>query len=221
MNLRTAFLAVALVSASLTQGQDDQPDMGKIMLDTMKGQPTMYLIALPPDPKVGMWWEHTASGHKMRYAITGEKEGKLIVEQEQDLGGTVLVNAWVVDPTVDVSKTPKEGEKVAHNVTRAFVGLKGKLPVVRPVMDVPVHKEVDAPEGQVDYTEGDETIELLGRNWEAHWVETAGEHASKTWVVKGSYFLLKSTYQGKVSMELTAMGEDAQSSLVWSTKKKD
>lgn len=220
MNLRTAFLAVALVGASLAQGQDDQPDMGKIMLDSMKGQPTSYLIALPPDPKVGSWWEHTASGHKMRYAITGEKEGKLIVEQEQDLGGTVLVNAWIVDPTVDVSKAPKEGEKVAHNVTRAFVGLKGKLPVVRPVMDVPMYKEVDAPDAQVDYTEGDETIELAGKTWEAHWVEVA-KYESKTWLVKGSSFLLKSTYQGKVTIELTAMGEDAQSSLAWSSKKKD
>ena len=187
-------------------------DMSETMLNSAKDQPTMYFVALPPNPKGGMWWEHTASGTKMKYAITAAKDDKLVVEQEQDYGGTMLVNAWLVDPSVDMMAEVKEGEKVNHNVSMAWVGIKGKEAHERKVMDVPVYKKAETTGEQVDYTEGDESVKLAGKTWDAHWTES-GE--SKTWMVKGTMFLLKSMYQGKVSMELTGVGGDAKSGLKW------
>jgi len=186
-------------------------DQSQAMLDSQKDTPTTYTVSLPPNPKVGMWWEHSASGSKMKYAITAAKDDKLIVEQEMAMGETTLVNAWLVDPSVDLTAVPNEGEKVAHNVSMAWIGIKGKEAIERKVMEVPVYEKGEAGEAP-DYTEGDETVELAGKKWNAHWVESGD---SKTWMVKDTGFLLKSMYQGKVSMELSAVGGDAKSGLKW------
>ncbi|MEZ6185269.1 MAG: hypothetical protein R3F62_09710 [Planctomycetota bacterium] len=192
-------------------------DTSQMMLDSAKGQPTQYIMQLPPNPKVGMWWEHTASGTSMKYAITKAQDDKLVVEQEQDFGGTMLVNAWLVDPSVDTMAMPAEGEKMPANVTKAWVGIKGKEAHERKVMDAPVYKKTEGGQ-EVDYTEGDEQVKMAGKTWDAHWVES-GE--SKTWTVKGTSFLLKSMYQGKVSMELKAVGGDAETMLKWDGGKEE
>ncbi|MCA8921733.1 MAG: hypothetical protein KDD82_07980 [Planctomycetes bacterium] len=205
-------LALALV-ASLAPA-DDQADT---ILNAMQAAPSPYSVILPPDAKVGLWWEHTLPGSKtkLRYAITAERSGKLIVEQAQDVAGAPIVNAWLVDPEVDLNAEVADGEQLQHNVLEAWVGLRGQAPRAKKVMDAPRKQPAETVEG-VELSERDEPLELAGKTWEAH---VFVSEQSETWVVRGSQFVLKSVYQGKVVMELTAMGEDATSSLAWPSKK--
>ena len=124
-------------------------------------------------------------------------------------------NAWLVDPEVDLNAEVADGEQLQHNVLEAWVGLRGQAPRAKKVMDAPRKQPAETVEG-VELSERDEPLELAGKTWEAH---VFVSEQSETWVVRGSQFVLKSVYQGKVVMELTAMGEDATSSLAWPSKK--
>lgn len=185
---------------------------GNSMVDAMKDQPTMYMVTLPPNPAVGQWWDYSMGGMEQHNAIVAEMDGMLVVEQAMDMGGTMVVNAWLVDPTVDLTATPRAGEKMAANVTKAWIGAEGDKPVERPVMDVMVMPEATGDAPEVDFTEGTESVAMGGKTWNAKWMETSG---SKTWMVDGSGFLLKSEAGGSVNMELTGWGTDAEPMLDW------
>ncbi|RMG09561.1 MAG: hypothetical protein D6731_19235 [Planctomycetota bacterium] len=182
------------------------------MVDSMKSTETQYLLALPPGAKVGVWWETTAGGAKSKYAVVGEQEGKLIVEQAMDVGGSTIINAWLVDPTIDPTGMPSEGEPMPANVVKAWIGVPGKPGEERPVMKPPVYKKTGGGSGG-QAEQGDERVELAGKTWDAHWTQTAH---GKTWMAKGSAFALKTTdASGKTLFELTGWGEDAKPQLAW------
>ena len=189
----------------------DQTD--NMMFNSMKSTKTMYIVALPPEATKGLWWEHTiVYGMKVKYCIVGEKNGQLIIEKEMDLGGTRLIEAWQVDPSVDLSAKVKEGDPLPSNVTKAWIGLPGQPPQERTIMDVPVMKKSVKEDGSAEkFEKGTETINLAGRKWDASWVATTG---GKVWTYKG--FLLKcQDAEGKTTMELTGWGTDAKAQLRW------
>jgi hypothetical protein len=187
-------------------------DNSQAMVDSMKSTETQYVLALPPGAAAGQWWEHSMSGTKMKYSIVAEKDGQLIVEQAMDMGGSTIINAWQVDPNVDVTQMPSEGEPMAANVTMAWVGAEGKAGEERPVMKAPIYKKGEGGAG-AKAEEGDESVNLGGKDWDAHWTQT--EHG-KTWMAKGSTFILKSQDgSGKTTMELSGWGEDAKPALKW------
>lgn len=179
-------------------------DMGKMMLDSMKSQPTMYAIALPPGAAVGNTWEMTMSAGgtemKMNYAVVSESNGHLIVEKAQDYSGATLIEAWEIDPAVDLTAMPAEGESMPANVVKAWIGLPGEMGEERPVMEAPKMQGGGESSGTTDVEQGEETVELGGKSWETAWTKV-GE--TQTWMAKGSTFILKTT-----NMELTAWSDE-------------
>lgn len=187
-------------------------DSSKAMVDAMKASPAPYIVVLPAGAKVGTWWEHTTKSggteSKTRWAVVADQGGKLVVENPMDMGGTTVITAYLVDPAVDITATPVEGQKMAANVSKAWVGAKGGAPEEKKVMDAPVYKKTEGGQ-KVDYTEGDEKVDLAGKSWDSHWVKTKD---AKTWSAKN--FMLKSE-GASYTMTLTGWGEDAKPALKW------
>lgn len=220
---RTNLLSLA-VAGSLCACDSLPTDIGSLtgqssgggsgMVDAMKDQPTMFLVQLPPNPAVGQWWEYSMGGGaiKQHNAIVAAKDGMFVVEQCQDMGGTMVVNAWLVDPSVDLMAEVSAGQKMSANVSQAWIGAEGGKPMERPVMDVPMMPEATGDAPEIDFTEGTERVSMAGNTWNAKWVERSG---AKSWMVDGTAFMLKSEAGGTVAMELTGWGTDAEPALDW------
>lgn len=218
LTLATASALFLLPSCSMLTNLNPMAGGGggnqaQAMVDTMKDQKAQFLVQLPPETAVGTWWEHTMAGGtmKMKFQVVAEQDGQFIVENPMKMGQATVVNVFQVDPNVDITVTPAAGELVAHNVTKAWIGAEGGTPVERPVMDVPKMPETQGT-ATTDFTEGTETVNLGGRDWNAKWIQTAD---SKSWMVAGTQFLLRAESKGTVSMELTGFGTDAKAALNW------
>lgn len=161
------------------------PDMVQMQIDGMKGQPcAMLVMALPPEPAVGMSWKYSTG---MAYGIAAEEEGHFIVEMTMDAMEGV-VQAFKVDPAVE------EGA----NVVAAWIGKEGEAPEEWELGEMPEAGEAEGEAPEVEATTGEETIEIAGASFDATWSEVEG---NKSWMVDG--FMLKSEANGEVTMELT------------------
>lgn len=208
MLARLTLMAVLL--AGLAQAQDPDMELSEVILEDLKTDPAGYLLPLPPGAKVGFWWEHKLGpGSAVRYLVTAERDGLLVVERERDLGvaGTI-VHAWLVDPSVDLSHGRVVGKPRPNNVRKAWVGIKGKNAHPVTVQKPPIHQEGEPRKIE----ESEAQIELAGKTWKAT-LMVEGE--MRTWVANPQGFVLKCVIGEKVSTELVKIGTGATTSLVW------
>ena len=106
----------------------------------------------------------------------------------------------------------KAGEKMTVNVKAARVGAVGKAPVKREVMSAVTMPDIDASSaGDIEVKSGTKTITMGGRSWNTEWSEVSG---AKSWMADG--LIIKSTFNGDTSMELTKWETDAKPELDWS-----
>ncbi len=215
-SLLTAVLAASLAScSSIGDLSGSMAGLagggGSGAVDAAKNTPAMNVMSLPPSPAVGQAWTMDMSGMKTTTAIVAEVDGQFILEQETSLYGDPIILAYQVDPRVDMTKVPAAGEKMAANVTAAWIGEAGKAPIEHTVMDAIVMPEMTgeaAPE--MDVKTGSESVSLGGRTWDADWSEAAG---SKSWMAGG--FILRSDYNGDTVMQITDWKTDAKPALDW------
>ncbi|MFK7741504.1 MAG: hypothetical protein AB8H80_14395 [Planctomycetota bacterium] len=209
----------ALAGCDMLQNMNPMGGGGNAMIDAIKDQPAMYSVQLPPNAAVGTWWEMDMSGMKQKTCVVAEKDGKFVVEQISDMGGTMLVQAFLVDPTVDLAQVPVAGEEMANNVSAAWVGAEGDEPIERKVMaPMKVPEATGGTAEPVDMESGKETVTLAGNSFDTEWTEVAG---SKTWMIEGTLFLLKSVSGGNTTMEISGWGNDAKPALKWDGDKEE
>ena len=196
---------------TVAAGTKRSPDLSEVMLDSMKRHATQYQVSLPPGPKVGVWWEHSlTAGLKTRSAIVDERNGNFLVEQELKVAGVTLVQAWLVDPSIDVTQDVREGHVLPANVIQAWIGIKGRRPVDRAIMKPPEKSNrFESPKPK----ETKETITLAGQMWQA---TAYTSPYGKTWLAQGTSFILKGQdTDGKSTVKLSGWGEDAKPALLW------
>ena len=222
--LLTAVLAATLASCSALgdlgsvanlAGGGDAGGGAAGAIDIAMGSPAMNVMYLPPSPAVGQSWTMDMSGMKSTTAIVAEVDGQFILEQETANYGAPIILAFQVDPRVDLTKEIAAGQKMASNVTAAWVGEAGKAPKEHKVMDAMVMPEmagVEAP--AMEFTTGTESLSLGGRSWDAEWTEAAD---SKSWSADG--FTLRSDYKGDTVMQITEWSSDAKPALDWTPAK--
>ena len=151
------------------------------------------------------------SGMETTTAIVAEVDGKFILEQETAMYGEPIVLAFSVDPSVDLSVIPAAGEKMASNVTAAWIGEAGKKPMEHTVMEVMEMPEMTGEAAPaMDVKTGKESLTAAGRSWDTEWSEVSG---SKSWSSNG--FMIRSDYDGKTVMQLTGWATDAKAQLDW------
>lgn len=202
----------ALASCDMLGNMNPMGGGGNAMVDSLKSQPAMNVVQLPPNASVGTWWEMDMSGMKQKTCIVAKKDGKLVVEQISDMGGTMVVQAFLVDPSVNLMSMPSAGEEMPNNVSAAWVGAEGDEPVERKVMAPMKMPEATGSAPSVDMEQGKESVTLAGNSFNSQWTEVAG---SKSWVIDGTSFLLKSVNGGKTTMEISGWGNDAEPALKW------
>lgn len=218
MKLINTLLATALVAAasscdSLPTSLPGVPGQGggNAMLDTVKNQPAMNAIVLPEGAAVGQAWTMSMGGMEQRTAIVAEEDGELVVEQTSFMDPG-LREAYLVDPSVDLSEPVEPGEMMRTNVTAAWVGVAGEAPIEREVAAAIEMQEVPGgPAEAVDATTGTESVTAGGRTWNAEWTEIAG---SRTWMADG--LVLRAVSDGNTTMELIEWATDAEPELDWS-----
>lgn len=179
---------------------------------SLKDIPAMNVMTLPKNAAVGQFWEVEMSGMTTRNAIVDDMGGKFIVEQTSSMREGVI-EAFLVDPTVDMMRMVEAGDKMNANVTGAWVGDEGEAPMERKVMDAMVMPEmpaVDAP--AVESTEGVQTVNMAGRDWDTKWIETSG---SKMWTDNATGIMVRMDYNGDTMSKVTAYGTDAKPALDW------
>lgn len=189
-------------------------DMATMMLDAMASSESTYWLQMPKGAIVGLWWEYEISGMTQRWSIIAETDGgAFIVENPMDFGGTVLVQAYEVDPAVEMEFTPNKPMPV--NVLNAWIGIPDKQPRERPVMDAPIYREPPNNGNAPAVVEGEETLTVSGWDIACKWMEVSG---SKVWTAIAWPFeglVIRAEYNGTVSMELAACGDDAAPQLKW------
>ena len=212
--LGSALLLVSCESLSLpVPGLPGAGGGGNAMVDAMKNQPAMNMMVLPPNPAVGQAWTMDMSGMEQRTAIVAEQDGMFIVEQGMDMGGEMIIQAFLVDPSVDLMQTPSAGDEIANNVKGAWIGAEGNKPVERPLMEPMIMPEVEGVDAAtVDVEQGTQTVELGGRSWDTEWSEAMG---SRSWMLAGSNFLVRSDMEGNTVMVLSKWETDAEPALDW------
>lgn len=201
-------------------GTGGAPDMAQMMLDSAKGSECQNWVQLPKGATTGLWWEYSMSGMKMKWAIVAEKEnGNFVVENPMDYGGTMLIQAFEIDPSVMMDFTALEdGDDIPHNVVAAWVGLPGKAPEERGVMAATKYTKPDGTGGTGDapeITEGEETLTVGGWDIPCKWMAVSG---SKSWTATDGPFegmTIKSEYNDAVTQEMTGCGDDAAPELSW------
>lgn len=170
-------------------------DMAKGMADSA----APYMVVVHPGVEVGQYVDHGT----MWTGCTGKKGDLFVIESRMAMGA-----AWVTQ----ISCCDADG-----NVKEAYVANydpKGEpqTAYARKVGEKPA--PVDHPAGEKPaMTEGDESVNAGGKDWDCHWVEMDIQgKKSKSWTAKNGWFggAIKSMYDGNVTMELKACGTDAK-----------
>jgi hypothetical protein len=179
-------------------------DMAKMMADQADVKGVIQLNGA----QVGTWATWEASGTKMWWGVTGEKDGNWVVENRMPAQKYTMI--WVVDSS--------------GNKLEAWVA--NWDPEAKELSEALPRKLNDAPEAQPgekpETTEGNETVNAAGKDWDCKWVamQVAGKE-SKSWMCDQVPFmgLVKSSYDGNVSMTLSEVGDGATMGFKWPEKK--
>lgn len=180
-------------------------DMAKMMADSpdMKGKVQLN------GAQVGTWASWDASGTVMWWGVTGEKDGNWVVENR--MPSSKVTYAWVIDG---------EGNKLEAYVANWDPDAKElSAAYERKLNDPP-----DAPAGgeTPESTEGNEDVNAAGKDWPCKWVamQVMGKE-SKSWMCDQVPFMgiVKSSYDGNVSMTLKEVGDGATMGFKWPEKK--
>lgn len=173
-------------------------DMAKTMAASAQAP---WLISLHSGAKEGQWAEWDMSGSKQWWGVTGKKDGLWVVEMRMKIGASWITYAYLSDKDGNVKKA-----YIANWKPDAKEPQEGKEIKIAKKTEA---KPTDAPKPET----GEETVKAAGKDWKCTWTKVdAGGKPATSWLSEDMWFtkIVKSSYDGKETMKLAKLGDDAK-----------